>query len=151
MSNSPSSKGKRSVMSAFTMRMEYPSREATAASESSWRRDMSITVQRAPRAANTGICWPPPDASPSSFLPRIGPNHSCGTGFVGVRCTSQSPRSARSYTSCGMGLPHSQPSATQRSMVSAFISVYFFTSSSSFKQQAQEERLSAHGQSRKQP
>src|SRR5882762_7319056 len=84
----------RSAMSPSTVVMLRPSRSATIRSCPSWRGELSSTVTRAPAAARTGPCWPPPEARASTSRPLSGGNQARGTGRVGVSRTSHSPRRA---------------------------------------------------------
>jgi hypothetical protein len=68
-----------------------------------WRSASERDFQDAPYAANTGICCPPPEASPSSLISRKAGNHVFGTGMIGVRSTSQSPFFAFVYASWLIG------------------------------------------------
>ena len=77
-----SGKALRSRMSPSTVVMASPSRAATSSSRASCRGELSKTVTRAPAAASTGPCWPPPEARPSSGTPaRSAGNQSRGTGW----------------------------------------------------------------------
>ena len=59
-------------MSPSTVCSTSPSRAATSWSRASCRGELSNTVTRAPAAASTGPCWPPPEARHSTGTPGQG-------------------------------------------------------------------------------
>src|SRR5690606_34566162 len=74
--------------------------------------ELSNEATLAPAAANTGACWPPPDARQSTSTPSIlSGNHSRGTGFTGVSTTLQFPRRASAIVTLSTGTLHSLVSA----------------------------------------